>query len=572
MSRMRSTVLRAFAGLGLALIVVGVVAPAAHADGASILGGGSGFAALEIDQWRADTARSPYNLTVNYVAQGSTFGRTQFAAGSFDYGASDIQYPQVELNDLQAKRCQGKSLPQCFVYVPVSAGGLAFMYNLVDNSGNRIVNLKLTRQAACKVFTGAITKWNDPEIVASNPQFASFDRSIHPVVRADGAGESYVFSEFCIGVVPKVWQAFVAQQTSLGTRGLTDEFVAGQPTSVWPQEGWGDNPVDVASADGTAGYVADPTGGPNAITYVAAGYAKVRNFPTASVQNAAGVFTQPDEDNVTRALGYAQKRGNGTFQLAFNGPDPRAYFPSTYSYVLAQTTGFDPGKGATLARFLCYAVSQGQVIAPQLRYARLSSVLVNIAIDAIVQIPGAPSAANCPVAGAPPPPPPPTMIIVGIVRIPGSTTTTIGNNNPNNPNSPGGARNNGHGPQGRGPNGTAAGGCASATTTTSKPTTTTVSSITTTSIARTTTTRSTTTTVPCVAGPGGSVVNGQGGLGNTGDTGTTVESADAELARAAQATSSTHPSGGMSVWILLAGACVMFAATTAWSRRRSVAQ
>ena len=130
----------------------------------------------------------------------------------------------------------------------------------------------------------------------------------------------------------------------------------------------------------------------------------------ASLQNFAGVYTQPDETNVTVALAYATGRGDGTFALNFKGPDPRAYFPSTYSYVLAQTTGFDPGKGATLARFLCYAVSKGQTDAVPLKYARLSSEIVDIAIDAIVRIPGAPSKAACPVAGAPPPPPPITVV------------------------------------------------------------------------------------------------------------------------------------------------------------------
>ena len=71
---------------------------------AAVLGGGSGFAALEIDQWRADTARSPYNLSINYVAQGSTFGRQQFAGGQFDYAASDIQYILAEQSVIQ-RRC-----------------------------------------------------------------------------------------------------------------------------------------------------------------------------------------------------------------------------------------------------------------------------------------------------------------------------------------------------------------------------------------------------------------------------------------------------------------------------------
>ena len=73
-------------------------------------------------------------------------------------------------------RPAGEAVPRaapsnaCFVYVPVSAGGLAFMYNLRDGTGQQVTNLRLTRQAACKIFTGAITKWNDPEIVRYNPQ------------------------------------------------------------------------------------------------------------------------------------------------------------------------------------------------------------------------------------------------------------------------------------------------------------------------------------------------------------------------------------------------------------------
>ena len=287
---MTSRLIRAIAAIALVFVAVGVAAPAAHASGPSLVGGGSGFAALEIDQWRADTARSPFNLTINYVANGSTFGRNQFNSGTFDYGATDIQYPDQEIQGLEGGRCNGKPQPpdnRCFVYVPVSAGGLAFMYNLTDGSGSRISNLRLSRAAVCKIFTGAIKKWDDPEIVATNPELASYDHNIKPVVRADGAGESYVFSEFCIAVEHQAWSDFITQQHGGSPNGTNPpEFAAFQPVSNWPQSGWATADYDVSTADGTANYVADPVGGPDAITYVAAGYAKVRNFPTASVANA----------------------------------------------------------------------------------------------------------------------------------------------------------------------------------------------------------------------------------------------------------------------------------------------
>jgi hypothetical protein len=156
----------------------------------------------------------------------------------------------------------------------------------------------------------------------------------------------------------------------------------------------------VTAAENLANYVADPSSGPDTIGYVAAGYAKVRNFPMASVQNGLGAFTQPAEDNVTRALRFASPNGDGTFALRYDGPDALAYFPSTYSYVLAQTTGWDAAKGTVLATFLCYAVGkQGQDIAPGLGYARLSQVIEKIAVDAIMRIPGAPPRSTCPIGG-----------------------------------------------------------------------------------------------------------------------------------------------------------------------------
>lgn len=375
-------------------------------------GGGSGFAGLEIQQWQADTARKPYNLAINYSNQSSGVGRTNFANGLYDYGVSDIVYPgseQALLNQLQAGRCGGKAGVECFRYVPVSSGGLSFMYNKVVG-GSRLSNLRLTRDQVCGIFTHApgYQKWGD--LASTNSALSGDQSPINVITRADLAGESYVLSEYCIATAPTIWGPFINFEQNPGDPNeVRPDLANGQPTSSWPVrlEGGAVSPQR-PGADGVANAVADPIEGTNAITYDAAGYALVRSFPVASVANAVNQFQQPDEANVTVALGYATGRGDGTFNLNFNGPDARAYFPSTYSYALAQVAGADPGKGATLGQFLCYAVGKGQVIAPQLRYARLSSAIVAISVAAITAIPGAPSAADC-TAGSPAPPPPPSV-------------------------------------------------------------------------------------------------------------------------------------------------------------------
>ena len=368
-----------------------------------------------------------------------------------------------------------------------------------------------------------ITKWNDPQLVALNPRLASHDKRIGAVIRSDGAGESYVFSQYCMTVAPDVWNAFVSGTIALGNQGLDQEFTSHRPTSLWPAQPWPNNGLAIPqnAADGAANYVADPSSGADTITYVAAGYADVRHFPVASVENGAHQFTQPNEDNVTIALSYATPVGNGTFNIKYDGPDARAYFPSTYSYVLVQTKNFDPAKGATLGQFLCYAVGVGQQAAPQLRYARLSNEIQHISVDAIEQIPGAPPRSACPVGGytdfhlilgvgAPAPPSGGSNGLGG----PGSGSVGGSNNSIVNGNNAAGKKNGGT--KAAGANNTAGGGA--------------------------------------------------------GVTTTTVPSADQLLANTPIAASGTSGGKGISaVWILLAGAAAAWVVTFVLNKRKASA-
>ncbi len=426
-----------------ALIVPLVPAPyrvtPVEAAGPTVNGGGSSFAKLEIDQWRAEVARKPFNLEINYAAQGSTFGRQSYMDGSLDFGASDIPYTTAEFTSLRIADSPRKD----FVYVPVSAGGLGIMYNLIDQSGNPVKNLNLTRRVVCRMFTEDEMFWNDPEIQSVNPDIALPAKPVGSVGRADGSGTSYVLSEYCIDVAPEVWSAFRAIVPA--SEGSV-EFSNGQPTSNWPQIG--KNRVFAQGADGVAAAVADSSG-VYSVTYNEAGFAKVRGFPNASVQNAAGVFTQPTEDAVSIALGYATEVDNVaagiaagiTFKLNYSGSDPKAYFPSTYSYVIApacpattpqatppcSTASYPSDKGEVLARFLCYAVTKGQRkdLTDALGYARLSAPLVELARKAIARIPGAPPWEQCKVESAPPPAAATTLPPTATTQPPAGGGTTV---------------------------------------------------------------------------------------------------------------------------------------------------
>ncbi len=390
------------AALVAAVAVTGYAGSSDHADAApapraqarpTVRGAGASFPALEINQWRADIARPPYNLSIDYNAAGSTYGRDQFRLGLVDFGQSDIPFPPYEIPALNA------TPRKSFVYVPVSAGAVGFMFNLIGSNGQRITDLKLTQETVCRMFTEPDMFWNDPQVVATNPGIPLPAEKVGPVIREDSSGTSYVLSEYCIATAPNVWRAFIGRVQATATS-ADDEFMAGRPTSSWPKLG---GLKSGFASDGVASVVSSPTAGRSTISYLEAGYSVKLGLPVAKVRNGAGVFAPPLPANSTVALGYAIPQPNGTFLLRYDGPDPRAYFPSTYSYTIAQTAGFDPAKGAVLATFLYYAVTKGQERAEPLLYSRLSSVLVNLALDKISQIPGA-GPRPTDLAGAPPPP------------------------------------------------------------------------------------------------------------------------------------------------------------------------
>jgi len=357
----------------------------------------SEFAPEAVAQWSADTVvRYGTSLQLNLDSGVGPAAATAFANGQRDFVVSDQPFSPDDLDALRAGRCAGIALTDCIADVPVAADSVAFMFNLVDGAGNRITSLDLTRRAVCKIFTGAITSWDDPELVAGNAALAALHVGISTVVRADAASESLALSQFCIAVAPDVWSAFVSSQKAQGLAvNDSPEFNAGLPTTLWPTF---HGAVPVAFNDGVADIITNPEVGPNSIGFVAGGFAQERNMPVANVENASGAFADPQAAAVTAGLAGALPAGDGTYAFNFASADPVAYQPDEVAWFVAPTAGFDPQKGRTLSLVLCWAVTTGQQSLIPLRDAPLTPDLQVAALDAIARIPGAP--ADC--AGPPP--------------------------------------------------------------------------------------------------------------------------------------------------------------------------
>jgi phosphate transport system substrate-binding protein len=357
-----------------------LVAPAGATTYVPITGSGSTWSQNALNQWIADV--SQYGMKVNYTGDGSSQGRADFLDGTVDFAASDIPF-QSHPTDGSAPE---DPAPGTYAYIPVTAGGTAFMYNLTIN-GQQVTDLRLSGENIAKIFTGQITNWSDAAIAADNPQLTLPNETIVPVVRSDGSGSSFQFSAWMIAEYPNVWNSFCDATGHAGECG---------PTSYFPTTG---NMIAQNGDLGVAGYVAQSYA-EGAIGYVNYSYALNAKFPVAQMLNAAGYYTAPTPDNVAVSLLQAQVDTTDTDPSlyltqklggVYSDTDPRTYPLSSYSYMIIPTTvagQFSQAKGKTLGAFAYYAMCQGQQESASLGYSPMPYNLVQDTFTQIQKIPG----------------------------------------------------------------------------------------------------------------------------------------------------------------------------------------
>ncbi|RJQ76288.1 phosphate ABC transporter substrate-binding protein PstS [Pseudonocardiaceae bacterium YIM PH 21723] len=358
-------------GALLAVILLALGQPALAADFFPISGAGSTWSSNAIDQWRKNVAQ--YGMKINYSANGSSDGRNQFKAGTVDFGVSEIPYGLTDGGVTDFPPTRG------FAYMPIVAGGTSFMYNL-SIGGKRITNLRLAGDTVTKIFTGAITNWNDPAIKADNPQLSLPARKIVPVVRSDGSGTTAQFTTYMANQYPDLWNAYCAKVGRSTPCGFT---------SIYPPS---PGMVPQAQSVGVSGYVSQE-GNDGTITYVEYSYALNKGFPVAKLLNKAGYYVEPTASNVAVALLSAQIKPDLTQELGgvYNNGDNRTYPMSSYSYMIVPTKlegNFSESKGYTLGEFAYYFLCEGQQQADPLGYSPLPINLVRAGLDQVQRIPG----------------------------------------------------------------------------------------------------------------------------------------------------------------------------------------
>jgi phosphate ABC transporter phosphate-binding protein len=369
----------ALALLMSSLLILGPGTAAHAATYARISGAGSTWSQNAIDQWRRNVTQ--YGMTIDYAGTGSSDGRQQFANSTVDFAVSEIPYGMTEFGVREPPPRRG------YAYMPIVAGGTAFMYNL-KIGGRRVTNLRLSDAVVAKIFTGKITNWSDKAIATDNPGLTLPNRKIIPVVRSDGSGTTAQFTLWMSKQQGSLWNDYCKRLHKPTPCGLTSYY------PVVPGSGF----ISQSGSLGVSGYTRQNYA-EGAITYVEYSYAVTTGFPVAKVENADGYYTEPTASNVAVALTQAQINNNKSssqyltqiLDNVYSYKDDRTYPLSSYSYMILPTKLEAPiteDKGKTLGAFGYYFLCEGQRQAEPLGFSPLPINLVQAGFDQLKRIPG----------------------------------------------------------------------------------------------------------------------------------------------------------------------------------------
>ena len=321
--------------IGAIALAAATVAPSAAQQ---LTGAGATFPYPIYSKW-FDVYHEKTGVAINYQSIGSGAGIQQVKAGTVDFGASDAALSDAALKDM----------PRKVVHIPTVGGAVVLAYNLPGFDGK----IQLTPDLVAGIYLGEITTWNDKKIAAVNPGVTMPAAPILPVHRSDGSGTTNIFTTY-LSAVSTRWKD-----------------VAGAATSVsWPSG------VGGKGNDGVAGVIKQT---PGAIGYVELAYAKQNQLSMAMVQNKAGKYVDPSAASVTAAMtGVAAQLAKDVRTPIVNSPSPDAWPISGLTFLIVYQDAKDQARGLTLARFLDWAIHDGQPYADALDYARLPDAIVKV--------------------------------------------------------------------------------------------------------------------------------------------------------------------------------------------------
>lgn len=290
---------------------------------------------------------------LSYNPTGSGAGVNQFIAGQVDFAGSDSPLSKNQPAEA-AKRCAGSAAWN----LPLVFGPVALAYNLPG-----VEKLALNADVIAKVFTGAVTKWDDPEIAALNSGVTLPDTAITPIFRSDSSGTTDNFQKYLTAAAPAAW-----------TKGAGKEFQGGAGEGAQKSAGV------VQAVQATAG----------AIGYAEKGFVTQAGLPMAAINTGAGAVALTD-DSARAAIESAKFAGEGNdlvldLNSIYGTKAPGAYPLILATYEIVCSKGYDADTAAAVKSFLTLAAGDGQGGLPAAGYVPLPDSFKQRLLTAVAAI------------------------------------------------------------------------------------------------------------------------------------------------------------------------------------------
>src|ERR1700761_1082385 len=187
----RTSTVRARGRAAVLTAGIALVTFAAHSASLTISETGSTLILPLFKAWVSGYAKVDPDLNMTLGATGSEAGIHQAIANQVQIGTSDAY-----MSDTQAM-----AHPH-ILNIPLAISAQTVVANLPELRG---ASLKLTGPVLALIYSGNIREWDEPRIAALNRGISLPHHAIVPVRRADGSGDTFIFTQFLTFSTPR-WE------------------------------------------------------------------------------------------------------------------------------------------------------------------------------------------------------------------------------------------------------------------------------------------------------------------------------------------------------------------------------
>lgn len=207
------------------------------------------------------------NMTISTASTGSGVGISDALNGVANIGASDAYLAPAQVTANPSAR-----------NIPLAVSSQFVGYNVPGITGH----LNLSGPVLSSIYQGKITNWNDPAIAALNKGTTLPNLPIVTLHRADGSGDTFLFTQFLSKTDPNGWGAKIPYGTTVS----------------WPAA------PGALGQTGNSGMISGCQQTAGCIAYIGISYeakATAAGIGVAALKNASGNYVLPTASSIAAA-------------------------------------------------------------------------------------------------------------------------------------------------------------------------------------------------------------------------------------------------------------------------------